>query len=446
MNPLPSSIRRTAFAVAAGLLAFGPSSSAQPSEFNYDESKVPRYTLPDPLTFANGAPVRSARDWTRRRRPEVLELFRENVYGRSPGRPKGMTFEVRSIDPHALGGKAVRKEVRVWLGNKPEGLWMDVLLYLPANATGRVPAFLGLNFEGNHAVSGDPGVTLSTRWVPNDPKKGRVDHHATEAARGTESSRWPVTTILARGYALATVYYGDIEPDFAEGWRKAVRATFPVGKPGQPTRSRTLTELHPDDWGAIAAWAWGLSRALDYLETDRAIDARRVAVLGHSRLGKTALWAGAEDQRFALVISNNSGEGGAALARRRFGETTKRINTSFPHWFNANFKKYNDHEDAIPVDQHELLALIAPRPLYVASAEKDQWADPRGEFLAAKAAEPVYELLGKPGLGTVEMPKIDQPVAGTIGYHIRNGVHDVTDYDWAQYLDFADHHLKSRGH
>ncbi|MBL9134283.1 MAG: acetylxylan esterase [Verrucomicrobiales bacterium] len=435
---------RTVVAVALAVAGLGGVRAAlgQTPVANEDESKVPSYTLPDPLIRSDGDRVTTAREWRKVRRPELLEIFREQVYGHSPGRPASMRFEVRQNEPEAMGGKATRREVRIWFTDRRQDLWMDLLVYIPNGAGKRVPAFLGLNFEGNHSVTLDPAVTLSTRWFRNDEKRGRVNNRATEAARGTEASRWSIDRLIAGGYAVATAYYGDIEPDHAEGWRQGVRGFFPVRSDGRVEVVEGGVDPGHSDWGAIGAWAWGLSRAMDYLETDPAVDARKVAVMGHSRLGKTALWAGAQDERFAIVISNNSGEGGAALARRRFGETTRRINTSFPHWFCTHFKRYNDREDDLPVDQHELLALSAPRPLYVASAEKDLWADPRGEFLSAVGADPVYRLLRTPGLGVSVFPALNQPVGHTIGYHVRSGVHDVTDYDWERYIQFANRHFR----
>jgi hypothetical protein len=419
-------------------------------EPNYDEARVPAYTLPDPLVFANGKPVKDARAWERQRRPEVLRLFEEHVYGRSPGKPKGMKFEVLSLDQQALGGKATRKEVRVLFTGKADGPRMDLLIYLPNDAKKPVPAFLGLNFYGNHTIAADPGITLSTSWMRDSKEFGVVKNRATEASRGARTNRWPVEMILARGYALATIYYGDLEPDHAEGWKDGVRAVFnprgaavspsPLGGERAGVRGAP-DDAAPDDWGAIGAWAWGLGRAMDYFEKDKDIDEKRVAVMGHSRLGKTSLWAGATDERFAITISNDSGCGGAALSRRAFGETVERINTSFPHWFNGTFKRYNGREGELPVDQHMLMALMAPRPVYIASATEDRWADPLGEFLSGKLAEPVYALFQKAGLGVAEQPRPDHPVGDFIGYHLRTGKHDVTDYDWEQYLNFADRHF-----
>jgi hypothetical protein len=415
--------------LAAALLT----SQSQPDEANYDESKVPPYTLPDPLVMENGKPVTSAEAWRSGRRAEILRLFETHVYGRSPGKPKSIFFQPSETDRQALQGLATRKQVTIRLKKESEGPAIHLLIYIPNAARKPAPVFLGLNFNGNQSIHSDPGIRISEAWMRDNKEIGIVNNRATEATRGRQSSRWPVETILKRGYALATVYYGDLDPDYDDGFKNGVHPLFYRQDQFSPAA---------DEWGAIGAWAWGLSRVVDYLETDQEIDARKVAVMGHSRLGKAALWAGAQDERFAVVISNNSGCGGAALSRRKFGETVKRINTSFPHWFCANFKKYNDREASLPVDQHMLIALIAPRPVYVASAQEDLWADPRGEFLSAKGASPVYRLLGTGGLQTEDMPPPDSSVQGTIGYHIRRGKHDVLELDWKHYLDFADRHFK----
>ncbi len=397
-------------------------------EANYDESKMPAYTLPDPLVMENGRAVTTAEQWRNERRPELLRLFEEQMFGRAPGRPAGLHWEVWEEDRQALGGKAIRKQVTVYFSEQKSGPRMDVLIYLPANANGRVPLFLGLNFVGNHGTTTDPKVRITESWMREDDKAGIVNNRATEASRGRDQDSWPVDMILSRGYGLATIYYGDIDPDFDDQFQNGVHALY--HGPGQPRPA-------PSDWGSIATWSWGLSRALDYLETDADVDSHRVAVVGHSRLGKTAMWAGAIDERFALVVSNNSGCGGAALSRRIFGETVKRINTSFPHWFCDNFLQYNGNEDKLPIDQHELVALIAPRPILICSAEEDRWADPKGEYLAGHFATPVYKLFQLKGLDSPEMPPMNQVTGGHVAYFIRPGEHAMTAADWNAYLDFA---------
>jgi hypothetical protein len=409
----------------------GPSRAA-PKE-NIDEGRVPPYALPDPMVAADGTRITTAADWQSKRRPELLKLFEKEVYGRAPQEKPALKFRIDSEDRNALGGNGIRKEVTILVSTPRGKLPFHLLLYIP-KSDHAVSAFLGLNFLGNQSVHTDSAIRMSDAWISGKPGSGIVDHKATAASRGAEASRWQVDEVVGRGYAVATMCCGDIDPDFDDGFQNGVHPLFYRAEQTKP---------EPDEWGTIAAWAWGLSRALDYLETDKSIDAEHVAVIGHSRLGKTALWAAATDARFAMAISNDSGCGGAALSKRIFGETVGLINEHFPHWFCLNFHKYSNHEDQLPVDQHELIALIAPRPVYVASASDDKHADPRGEFLAARAADPVYRLFKLAGVGTDEMPPVNHPIGDTIHYHVRTGKHDITAYDWQQYLAFAGSHLQA---
>ncbi|MDB5095750.1 MAG: acetylxylan esterase [Cyanobacteria bacterium RYN_339] len=417
VNATPKLVRKV-IATSCVLALAGPAGAA--SE-NHDEARVGQVVLPDVLQLTSGKRVANADEWRRLRRPEILRLFETNVYGRSPSAPLQASYRQLSLDRKALHGLATRKELAISLTGRPGGPEMHLLVYLPNHRKGRAPLFLGLNFHGNQSINLDPGIRVSTAWMGWSGSK----HRATAESRGREARRWPLETILARGYGVATAYYGDMFPDRADGLRDSIIPVMGAARA-------------PDQWGAIAAWAWGLSRAMDYLVKDPDVEPGKIAVWGHSRLGKTALWAGALDERFAMVISNDSGEGGAAIARRNFGETVADLNREFPHWFAGNYKAFDGKPDALPVDQHMLIALMAPRPVYVASASEDLHADPRGEFLAVREASPVYALFGKKTLAGAQMPKANHPLVADLGYHMRSGPHDTTAYDWAQYLSFVD--------
>lgn len=397
---------RTIIIASVAILLLSRSLSAQKRDANYEESKVPAYELPDPLVFDGGRPVKNARQWSRKRRAEVLEIFAQEMYGHIPARPEGMHFEKIS-EESVYDGLGIRKVVRIYLDASAEH-WFDVLIHLPAAADGPVPMFVGLNFKSNAA-------TLD----------GRTDF------------RWPYELVLKAGMGVATAWRDTIEPDGKD---------CPVKEDDDVCRDGGVRAWYNKggDWGAISAWAWGLGRIVDYLETDKAVDCDRLAVLGHSRLGKAALWAGANDPRFDMVISNDSGCCGAAISRRKFGETFEVIDSVFPHWFTREFDKYKGKEEAFPADQHWLIALAAPRPVYVASATEDLWADPKGEWLAAKEAEPVYALFGLEGLAD-NMPDPDVPDAeNSIAYHVRTGKHNILAFDWQQYISFMDRHLTDK--
>lgn len=392
--------------VLLAILLFSCSLHAQKRETNYDEAKVPAYELPDPLQFDDGREVRNARQWEKKRRPQVLEVFAQEMYGHMPARPEGLHFSTISEET-VYAGLGLRKVVRIYL-DADQAHWFDVLIHLPKDAAGPVPMFVGLNFKGNDAT---------------------LDERA--------DFRWPYELVLKAGMGVATAWRDSIEPDGKDS--KLAEAE------GVCRDGGVRSWYNKDgDWGAISAWAWGLSRIVDYLETDEAYDTDRLAVIGHSRLGKTALWAGANDLRFDMVISNDSGCCGAAISRRKFGETFAVIDTSFPHWFTREFDKYKGREETFPADQHWLIALAAPRPVYVASATEDLWADPKGEWLAAKAAGPVYALFGMQGLDD-GMPAPDVSDGdGRIGYHIRSGAHNILAFDWQQYISFMNRHLIDR--
>jgi hypothetical protein len=420
--------------VAMLAIVIVPASGQHIDGYNYAESNVKSYVLLDPLTMADGTPVRTSKDWWQKRRPQILELFRENVFGRVPANAHiPLRYHVVEKAHPALGGKATRTQVTIYLTpQRGAGVKMHLLVYLPAHPQHHVSVILGLNFGGNQTVAADPGILLSPVWTKAKSASLPEQTVPEESTRGTQANEWQVDAILARGYGLATAYYGDIEPDFKDSMRFGIRQTFLHDGQTAPA---------PDEWGALAAWAWGLSRAVDYLQSDKRIDDHRIVVTGHSRLGKAADWAAAEDQRFAAVLSTESGKGGQSLYRRNLGETIAHLEHSFPYWFCGNYKQWVDRDDQIPVDGNLLLALIAPRPLYVASAVEDEWSDPRGEFQSAVSASRVYALLGKRGLPAMEMPQVGQSVQYDVGYHVRSGKHDVTAYDWAQYLDFLDMHF-----
>jgi hypothetical protein len=373
---------------------------------NYDESKVGTYTLPDPLVLANGKPVRDRQTWLKERRPEILRLYETEIYGRMPAKTPSVKWHVAETDAKARDGAAVMKKIVGTVGGGPDAPQIKVTLYTPAAVTKPVPVILLVNFGGGAAPP--PGAQGRGPGLPTDP---------------------PVAAeIISRGWGYAMVGYNDIQPDRA--------ATFTQGVVGL-TLAPGQEQPGADEWGTISAWSWGVSRIIDYLETDRAVNAKQIALFGHSRLGKTALWATAKDERIAAAYSSCSGEMGAALARRDWGETLDDMAQNFPWQFAGNLQKYVGRWNEMPVDAHMLIALSAPRPVFISGGTADQWADPVGMFKAAVAAGPVYRLLGKKDLGTTELPAVDTPlVSGDLGWNYHTGGHTATPADWKAFLDF----------
>jgi hypothetical protein len=394
---------------------------------NYDESKVGTYTLPDPLKLSSGKAVTDAKTWIQKRRPEIVTLFETQQYGIAPGRPVDESFEVVDKGTLALDGKAIRKQVTIHLSKDPAAPEIHLLVYLPAAASKPVPMFFSINFGAIQKAVDDPGIMPQKVW---DPKTNALI--VPPAGRGF--GRLNVGPLLDAGFGVATFYYGDVDPDYLNVGPNGIRARYL--KPGQ-------TEREPDAWGSIAAWAWGMSRVEDYFETDKSIDAKRVAIHGVSRLGKTVMWAGAHDQRFAAVIASCSGEGGAALSHRDYGETIAHLAapTRYPYQFAANYAKYGGFPDTAPMDANLLVALIAPRPLLLQTGNTDNWSDPKGEFLAAVAAGPVYKLLGKQDLGTDVWPAAKVPILHDLSYYMHDGGHGMVPSDWDIYIQFLKMHL-----
>jgi hypothetical protein len=372
---------------------------------NYDEAKVPSYTLPELLMTATGSKVTNKSTWEKNRRPEILQLFENNIYGQMPKAFDSIHYMVTNDVSNTMGGKAHLKEVTITVWKMAKSADIHLTMFVPNHRKTPAPLFLLINNRG---------------------KKN------TDPSRDTLSEFWPAEIVIDSGYAIAAFHVEDAAPDNKDRYQNGVLQLYPE----QLTAGNGMK--------AIGAWAWVASRALDYFETDKEIDAKKVFIVGHSRGGKAALWAGAEDQRFAIVFSNCSGNTGAALSRRKFGETVKVINTSFPHWFANNYKNYNDNENALPVDQHMLIALIAPRPVYVTSASKDLWADPKGSYLSLKHAEKVYALYKKPPALTPTPPAINHAIIRSfLGYHNREGIHNLTAFDWNNFIRFANYHYKN---
>ena len=385
---------------------------------NYDESKVGNYTLPDPLILANGKPVRDARTWSKVRRAELLKLYDDEIYGGIPANAPKATYKVIETDTNALGGMAIHRHVQIQFGKGTNAVVVPLHIYLPADATGPVPLLLHTVFFSNPPFPGSATNTTSTNAL----------------RRPGFSEAGPITNVFAHGYGYATFRYTDIQPDNSNTFSSGVIALTLA--PGQ-------TKPAPDAWGTISAWAWGASRVLDYLEKDRSVDSKHVALIGHSRLGKTVLVAGARDTRFAIIYSSCAGEMGSSLARRDYGETVDDMAANFPWQFAGNFQKYAGHWNDMPVDTHMIIALNAPHPVFIGGGTQDQWADPRGEFLGEVAAGPVYRLLSKQDLGTTNGPPIDTPIiTGDLGFHYHTGGHAITASDWNAFLDFADKYFK----
>jgi len=399
---------------------------------NYDESKAGGYTLPDPLVLNNGEPVKDAKTWFEKRRPEILNACLTEIYGRISDNTPKVKFEVTKVDTNALNGTVVMKQIVGYIGDVKEPC-IRFTMYIPSNAKEPVPMIVTVG-PGEFAFPNRPATGASNAVSQSGAAFGTNQLRGGSFA-GFHFGGAPITNIIKHGWGFANVGVYSIQADRNNFTNGVIGMTL---KPGE-------TKPAPDEWGVLSAWAWGLSRVMDFLETDKSVDAKQVAIEGHSRWGKTVLWAAASDQRFAMVYASCSGKMGAALFRRDWGETVDNMTGDYSGYqFARNFPKYAGHWNDLPVDAHELIALIAPRPVFITGGSTDQWSDPHGEFLAEVAAGPVYRLLGKKDLGTTNMPPLDMTVdSGELAFKEHSGGHMATPADWQDFLKFANKYLKT---
>jgi len=396
---------------------------------NYDEAKANPYPIPDPLTLKDGQRVKDADTWWQRRRPEIFHDFSTEIYGQVPERTPKITWEVTSVTQNA-GSKTKTIVGHIDNSAYPEAKpVINLTLTLPANSTGPVPVMVVVAAGGGGAPRRPAGTAAAPVGEATPPAKAPASPNPSSPGRPSGPS--PMEQLLARGWGYASFNTGSVQADSAAGLSGGIIGLVNRGQPA----------ADPADWGVLTAWVWGLSRAIDYFETDPEVDAKQLGVEGHSRWGKTALWAAASDPRWAIVYASCSGEGGAKLFRRNFGETTDNIAGS--HWMAGNFRKYGGHWNDLPVDANALIALVAPRPVFITGATQDPWSDPHGEFLAAVGAGPVYRLLGKKDLGTTEMPAPNVTLgSGEIAFREHIGAH--TDLpDWPEFLVFASKYIRT---
>ncbi len=405
---------------------------AQPYYHIKSEHEIPPYELPPLLKSRSGKKIKNIKKWEKIRKPEILKLFAQEIYGEVPIPLPIKKTRVIEKETMVFDGLGKRSQVELTFENNNRIVHFDILIYLPAKYL-TTPVFIGYNHYGNHTVSEDPSIRLTESWVADNPSFGIVHNQITEQSRGVSSEKWPIKMILEAGYGIATIYHGDIDPDrnnYADGIHPLAYSNSQIS----PAK---------DEWGSVAAWSWGLSRAIDYFETTQLIDSKNIILFGNDKLAKAALWATAIDERVAMCIASNSGCLGAALSRRKFGDTVAKLAYKNQNWFCNNLKKYAGMESELPVDQHMLLASIAPRPLFIVSAKDDIWSDPRGEFLSAIHASPVYEMYGLKGITINELPEINLPIDGDISYITRKGKYGISHGDWKHFIRFANKHLNN---